>query len=157
VPEHCLALGVHSPAHSPVLLSQVYVQAVPEFQVPVESHVCDVLLEQRVRVGTQLPEHAPPLHTYEHAVPDVGHFPVESQVRAVLPSQDFSTLGLQTAPHCPLVMVPLSQVPWPLHVCGVVPEQLVELGEQTPVHAPFTHAWFVHETGGPHIPEELHV
>jgi len=85
-------------------------------------------------------------------VPEVGHFPEGSQVREVLPLQLLLTFGVQTAPHCPGVMVPLSQVPWLLQVCGVVPEQLTAPGEQTPTQAPPTQALFVHALGVPHFP-----
>jgi len=104
-----------------------------------------------------MPPHAPPLHTYLQSVPDVGNFPVESQVTGALPAQVLSTPGLQTAPHCPGVMLPLFHVPVTLHVCGVVPEQFVVFGAQTPVQAPLTHALFVQDAAVPHVPEALHV
>jgi len=113
---------------------------VPAFQLPVASHVCDLLLLQRVAPGTQLPVHAPPLQTDVHWMPVVGHFPFASQVSNVFPLHDLPTLGVQTAPHCPEVIVPLSQVPWLLHVCGMVPEQFEEPGAQTPLQAPLTQA-----------------
>lgn len=105
----------------------------------------------------QLPEHAPALHTYWQGSPVVGHLPVASQVRSVLSLQVLSVAGRQTAPHCPGVMVPFVQAPWLLQVWGMVPEQLVAPGAQTPVQTPLTHAWLVQATGAPHVPEELHV
>ena len=48
-------------------------------------------------------------------------------------------------------------VPVLLHVRGVLPLQLVWPGAQTPVHAPATHVWFVHDTGPPHVPLAVHV
>ena len=90
-------------------------------------------------------------------MPVVGYFPVESQVTGMFPLQVLSTPGTQTAPHCPVVMEPLTQAPWLLHVCGVVPEHWVALGEQLPVQAPLTHAWFVHACAVPHVPVESQV
>jgi len=136
VPEHCFALGVHWPAHNPVLVLQVYGHAVPVFQLPVWSQVWELLFVHRVAPGTQLPVHPPPVQTDAHTVPVVGHLPVESHLSWVLPLHIVLTLGVQTAPHWPVVIVPLSHVPWLLQVCGVVPEQFVELGAQTPLQAP---------------------
>ena len=122
------------------------------FQLPVWSQVCALLLVQRVAPGTQLPVHAPAEQTDVHRVPVVGHFPVESQVSLVLPLHIVLTLGVQTAPHCPVAMVPLSQVPWLLHVCGVVPEQFMEPGAQTPLQAPLRHACPVQAAAAPQVP-----
>jgi len=75
----------------------------------------------------------------------------------MFPLQVLSTAGTQTAPHCPGVMEPLTQAPWLLHVCGVVPEHWVAPGEQLPVQSPLTHAWFVHACAAPHAPVESQV
>ncbi|MGD0837862.1 MAG: hypothetical protein ABSB49_14560, partial [Polyangia bacterium] len=68
-------------------------------------------------------------------MPVVGHVPVESQVSAVLPLH-FWLSGVQTAPHCPAVMVPLAHSPWLSQVCGVVPEHCAAFGAHTPAQAP---------------------
>ena len=90
-------------------------------------------------------------------MPVVGHFPVASQVSNVFPLHDLPTLGAQTAPHCPEVIVPLSQVPCVLHVCGIVPEQFEEPGAQTPLQAPLTQACPEHTTAAPQVPFESQV
>ncbi len=77
------------------------------------------------------------LQKYGQFVPDVGHVPDELQVSRVVPLQVFSVVGVQTAPQRPLVTAPVTQVPWALHVCGVVvdPTHPVEPGAQTPTQA----------------------
>lgn len=85
-------------------------------------------------------------------MPDVGHFPVESQVSSVVLLHDLPTPGVHTAPHCPEVIVPLSQVPWLLHVCGMVPEQFEAPGAQIPAQAPLTQACPEHTTAAPQVP-----
>jgi hypothetical protein len=99
------------------------------------------------------------LQKYWQFVPDVGHVPDELQVSKVLPLQLFSVVGVQTALHSPLVTVPLTHVPWALQVWAVVddPTHPVELGAQTPVQAPPTHAWFVHACAAPQVPVESQV
>lgn len=126
-------------------------------QAPAALQVCRPLPEHLTSPGEQVPPHAPPLQTYVHGVPVVGNFPVESQVTGMFPVQVLSTPGRQTAPHCPGVMEPLTQAPWLLHVCGVVPEHWVSPGEQLPTQAPFTQAWSVHACAPPHAPVELQV
>jgi hypothetical protein len=43
------------------------VQACPSRQVPVLSHVCDMLPLQRIDPGTQVPVQVPPEQRYMHA------------------------------------------------------------------------------------------
>jgi len=155
-PTHPVAPGVQTPTQA--LVTQAWlVHGTGEPHEPAVLHVCRPLPEQLVFPGTQDPEHAPPLHTYVHAVPVVGNFPVESQVTGMFPLQVLSTPGTQTAPHWPGVMEPLTHAPWLLHVCGVVTEHWVAPGEQLPVQAPLTHAWFVHACAAPHTPLESQV
>jgi hypothetical protein len=51
------------------------------------------------------------------------------------------------ADHCPSLP----------HVCTPVPAHWVAPGSHTPVQAPDTHAWPVHELALPHAPLALHV
>ena len=53
--------------------------------------------------------------------------------------------------------VPFCQVPVASHVCGTFPLQPFVPGVHTPVHAPATHAWFVHAAAVPHCPDALQV
>jgi hypothetical protein len=156
VPEHWVAPGTQVPIQ-PLVEQAAFWQGTGVPQDPEALHVWRLLPEQVMLFGTQDPEQAPPLHTYVHAVPDVGNFPVESHVTGALPTQVLSIFGVQTAPHCPAVTFPLFHVPVLLQVCGVVPEQFVVFGAQTPAHAPFTHAMFVQGAAVPHVPEALHV
>jgi hypothetical protein len=73
-------------------------------------------------------------------------------VSKVLLLHDLLTFGVQTAPHCPGVIVPLSQAPWLLHVWGRVPEQFEEPGAQIPLQAPLTQACPEHTTAAPQVP-----
>jgi hypothetical protein len=151
VPEHWVVPGTQVPIQ-PLVEHAEFWQGTGVPQDPEALHVWRLLPEQLRLFGVQLPVHSPPLQTYLQAVPVVGNFPVESQVTGMFPLQVLSTPGIQTAPHCPGVMDPLVQVPWLLHVCGVVPEHWVAPGVQVPEQAPFTHAWFVHGRAVPQAP-----
>jgi hypothetical protein len=66
--EHCFAIGVHAPAHTPAL--QTLGHAVPLCHVPVLSHVCGVFPVVHCFVcGVHIPVHAPLEHTYAHGAP----------------------------------------------------------------------------------------
>ncbi len=121
------------------------------------------LLLHSVAPELHAPVQAPALHTLVHGEPVFCHVPVVSHVWGCCPLHCVAP-GVHTAlPQVPLVhtyghVAPvLCKVPVLLHVCGCRPLHVAEPGEQTPVHAPDTHAWFVHVAGALQVPLELHV
>jgi hypothetical protein len=87
--------------------------------------------------------------------------PVESQVSIAVSPAHSAWPGPHTPPHVPATQVlpaahalPLfCQVPVESHVCGCWTLHCTVPGVHTPVHAPLAHAWPVHGTGVPHVPD----
>jgi hypothetical protein len=163
LPEHCVAPGVHDPAHDPLL--QTYWHADPELcHVPVESQVWGCRPLHWEAPGVQLPLQVPvaPLHRYGQLAPLACQLPVVSQTWGCSPLHSLAP-GVQLPVHAPFMHAWLLQVaalphaPAELHVCTPLPEHCVEPGVQLPVQAPLTHAWLVQVAALPHAPAELHV
>jgi hypothetical protein len=79
--EHRFVPGAQTPVHAPATHAW-FAHAAPSIQVPVASHVCTTRPLHPLAFGLQLPEQAPPRHTFLHRVPGC-QLPVASQVRGV--------------------------------------------------------------------------
>jgi hypothetical protein len=143
LPEHCFVPGVHA-THMPFR----HAGTVPEHATGLPHSPFDP------HDSTLLPEHwtAPGVHCTHAPFRQAGSLPEQAT-------------GI---PHCPVdphVSTPLGGGPpspggGPPSAGGGPPSMpfthCVAPGEQTPVHAPFTHAWALQVVAEPHWPDELH-
>jgi len=132
-----LAVGLHSPVHTPALHSPGQSAAV--CHLPALSHTRGVVPTHSFAPGLHSPVHTPAVQRLGHGGPLLPTLPVSSQSVGCSPVHFFAP-GLQSlqAPpmHAVRQAVLLFQVPVASQVCGTLPVHCVAPGAHVPVQAP---------------------
>jgi hypothetical protein len=158
LPEQSSDDGAQTPLHPPA--SQTNGHAPPlSSHAPASLHRCGWRPLHVAAPGEHAPVHDPAVQSVVQGSPLFCQVPVSSHfcgwrpLHVTLPGVHVPVQppSAQTYAHA----APFCQVPFTLHVCGVVAASglhWVEAGVQSPVHAPLKQALFAHAAGGLHPP-----